>query len=183
MEAFLQKFLLLFALPSVGLPAIFTVSLISATWIPMGSEPALFTYIKLNPTMFWAAILVATAGNTAGGMIDWWLGYGAKLAVFRWRTRERKTDDVQKKRKNPPLGKRYVSWMRRYGPLVLLLSWVPGLGDPLCTLAGWLRLPWRACLLYMAIGKFLRYCTLTALLLWIPTHYWDSLWHWLKSIF
>ena len=40
------------ALPSVGLSAIFTVSLVSATLLPLGSEPAVFGYIKLSPDMF-----------------------------------------------------------------------------------------------------------------------------------
>ena len=60
------------ALPSVGLSAIFTVSLISATLLPLGSEPAVFGFIKLAPDMFWPAILVATVGNTVGGAISYW---------------------------------------------------------------------------------------------------------------
>ncbi len=47
----------------------------------------MFGYIKLNPDTFWPAILVATAGNTVGGAIDWWLGYAAKLALVRYRQR------------------------------------------------------------------------------------------------
>ncbi len=31
------------------------------------------------------------------------------------------------------------------------------MGDPLCTVAGWLKLPFWPCTVYMAIGKFLRY--------------------------
>jgi membrane protein YqaA with SNARE-associated domain len=40
-------------------------------------------------------------------------------------------------------------------------------GDPLCAVAGWLRLAFWPCVFYMAIGKFLRYVTATALLLWV----------------
>jgi membrane protein YqaA with SNARE-associated domain len=60
---------------------LFVVSFISATLLPLGSEPALFGLIKLNPELFWPAMLVATAGNTLGGMLDWWLGYGAHKVV------------------------------------------------------------------------------------------------------
>jgi len=74
----------LLALPSVGLPAIFIVSLISATLLPLGSEPAVFGYIKLSPDMFWPAILVATAGNTIGGAISYAMGLGAEKAFQRW---------------------------------------------------------------------------------------------------
>ena len=39
--------------------------------------------------------------------------------------------------------------------------------DPLCAVAGWLKLPFWPCLLYMAIGKFGRYFTMTAGMLWL----------------
>ena len=42
---------------------------------------------------------------------------------------------------------------------------MPVVGDPLCAVAGWLRLPFWPCLVYMAIGKFLRYLTMTAVLI------------------
>src|SRR5436305_165253 len=87
MDAFIHWLFDTLALPTVGLPAIFVVSLVSATLLPLGSEPAVFGYVKLNPDMFWPAVLVATLGNTVGGAIDWWMGYAAKLAVVRYRLR------------------------------------------------------------------------------------------------
>ena len=63
-------------------------------------------------------------------------------------------------------------WQFRLLALPLLLSWLPVVGDPLCTLAGWWRLPFWPCVLYMAIGKFLRYLSMTSLLLYVP----DSVW-------
>ena len=62
---------------------------------------------------------------------------------------------------------RALDWLERIGPKACLLSWLPGVGDPLCAVAGWLRLPFWPCLLYMAIGKFARYVTMTAVLLWL----------------
>jgi membrane protein YqaA with SNARE-associated domain len=56
----------LLALPAVGLPTVFVVSLLSSTILPMGSEPALLGLVKLNPDLLWMALLVATVGNTAG---------------------------------------------------------------------------------------------------------------------
>ena len=38
-------------------------------------------------------------------------------------------------------------------------------GDPLCAVAGWLKLPFWPCLLYMTIGKFGRYLVFTAALI------------------
>src|SRR3546814_16404745 len=89
MEAWLQAsvhwLLLTLALPRVGLSAIFLVSLLSATLLPLGSEPAVFGYIKLAPDMFWPAVLLATLGNTAGGGIRYAMGLGAEKAYDRWR--------------------------------------------------------------------------------------------------
>ena len=71
------------ALPQFGLSTVFVVSFISATLLPLGSEPAVFGLIKLNPGLFWPAILVATAGNTLGGAVSWWMGLGTHKAVDR----------------------------------------------------------------------------------------------------
>ena len=45
-----------------------------------------------------------------------------------------------------------------------------GPGDPLCAVAGWLRLPFWPCVGYMAIGKFLRYLLYTTALVWLWPH-------------
>ncbi len=141
------------ALPQFGLSTVFVISIISATLLPLGSEPAVFGLIKLNPDLFWPAILVATAGNTIGGAIDWWMGYGAHSALDKYKGRSVHLKALQ--------------WLERLGPKACLLSWLPGVGDPLCAVAGWLRLPFWPCVGYMLVGKFLRYLMMTALLLWV----------------
>ena len=78
MQAQLAALLAALALPGVGLSTVFVVSLVSATLLPLGSEPAVFGLVKLNPAMFWPAIGVATLGNTLGGAICWWMGRGAE---------------------------------------------------------------------------------------------------------
>jgi membrane protein YqaA with SNARE-associated domain len=154
MEAWLHSLLAALSLPQFGLSTVFVVALLSATLLPMGSEPVVFGLVKLNPELFWPAMLVATAGNTIGGAISWWMGYAA----------ERTYEHV---RQHPPGQVRALRWLQRFGPKACLLSWMPVVGDPLCAVAGWLRLAFWRCLLYMAIGKFLRYVTATAALLWV----------------
>lgn len=144
----------LLALPEVGLSTIFVVALVSATLLPMGSEPAVFALVKLNPDLFWPAILVATVGNTLGGGISWAMGFGAHRAVDRMR--HGKATELQALR-----------WLERFGPKACLLSWLPVIGDPICAVAGWMKFPLLPCLGYMAIGKFLRYLTMTAALIWV----------------
>ena len=51
---------------------------------------------------------------------------------------------------------------RRYGTPVLLLACTPIIGDALCAAAGWLRLPWLSCMLWMAAGKAARYALVVA---------------------
>ena len=152
MEAWLQSLLATLALPEYGLSTVFVVSLISATLLPLGSEPAVFGLVKLNADLFWPAILVATAGNTIGGAISWAMGYGAEIAY------ERVT--------HKHVEAKALKWLERFGAKACLLSWLPAVGDPLCAVAGWLRLPFWPCVFYMAIGKFARYVTMTAALLW-----------------
>lgn len=140
------------ALPKYGLSTVFVVAFVSATLLPLGSEPALFGLVKLNPDMLWPGILVASAGNTLGGAVTWWMGYGAESLYERV---ARKKGSV-----------RALHWLERFGPKACLLSWLPGVGDPLCAVAGWLELPFWPCLFYMAIGKLLRYVVMTLALLW-----------------
>ncbi len=119
----------------LGLSSLFLSSFISATLFPGGSEAVLFGLLKVRPELFWAALLTATLGNTLGGMTSYLVG---RLL---------------------PQGRdqRGAEWLRRWGSPVLLLSWLPVVGDGLCVAAGWLRLnPWAATL-FMGLGKAARY--------------------------
>ena len=89
MEAWLHGLLATLSLPRYGLSTVFIVALVSATLLPMGSEPAVFGLVKLDPSLFWPAVLVATAGNTCGGAITWWMGYGAERAYEHLTRRKR----------------------------------------------------------------------------------------------
>ena len=93
------------------------LAFVSATLLPLGSEPAVFGLIKLNPHLFWPAILVATAGNTLGGVVTWWMGYGAHQMVDKYR--------------DSPTHLRALGWLRRIGPPACFLSFLPIIGDPL----------------------------------------------------
>lgn len=148
-----DSLLALLALPEYGLVTLFVAAFIAATLLPIGSEPALFGLLQLNPGIFWSAILVATAGNTLGGMLDWWIGYGAHRVADRYSHSRHHM--------------KALDFLERLGPRACLLAWLPVVGDPLCAVAGWLRLPFWPCAGYMLVGKFLRYLTLTVALLWL----------------
>ena len=147
MDIWIDQLLTLLALPKFSLSAVFVISFISATLLPLGSEPVVYGLIKLNPELFWQVIWVATAGNTLGGAVDWWMGAAAN----------RMTD----RHKGSKVHIRALQWLEKLGPRACLLAWLPLIGDPLCAVAGWLKLPFWPCLFYMALGKFIRYVGMT----------------------
>lgn len=153
MPDWLQTLLTTLALPQYGLSTLFVVAFVSATLLPMGSEPALFGLVQLNPALLWPAIGVATVGNTLGGLTSWAMGLGAHHLADRWR--------------RSPTHLRALDWLQRLGPCACFLSFLPVVGDPLCAVAGWLRLPLLPCALWMAAGKFARYVVMTLALLYV----------------
>jgi membrane protein YqaA with SNARE-associated domain len=94
------------------------------------------------------------------------MGAGAHGIFGRWRQRKHAPT-------HPPVltpeRARAERWVQRYGAPVLLLAWLPVVGDPLCAVAGWLRLPFWSCVVYIAIGKFGRYVALVWALRWVIT--------------
>lgn len=153
MQAWMDSLLALLALPEYGLSTLFIAAFVSATLLPIGSEPVLFGLLQLNPGMFWSAVLVATAGNTLGGMVSWWMGYGVHQVADKYSHSRHHL--------------KALDLLERLGPKACLLAWLPIVGDPLCAVAGWLRLPFWPCAGYMLAGKFLRYLTMTTALLWV----------------
>lgn len=151
MDAWLNPLLTWLALPQYGLSSLFVVSFLSATLLPLGSEPAVFGLIKLSPHLFWPAIAVATVGNTLGGAVSWWMGLASHKVVDKYRHSESHL--------------RALDWLEKLGPKACLLAWLPVVGDPLCAVAGWLKLPFWPCLAYMAVGKLVRYVVMTSALI------------------
>ena len=149
MEYFFQNLLTNVATPEIGLVVLFVCAVLAATLLPLGSEPVLLALLAFYPELVWPSLLVATVGNTLGGAIGWWMGYGAE----RWMAKRLNQDRVT-------VHMRALNWLERIGPPACLGAWLPIIGDPLCVVAGYLRLPFWPCLAYMAIGKGLRYLLL-----------------------
>lgn len=119
-----------------GLGALFASSFLAATILPGGSELVFAGLLMSGAATLWPALLVATLGNTLGGLSSYLIG---RLVP------EKKAAG------------RAIEWVKRRGAAILLLSWVPIIGDALCVAAGWLRVnAWWAAL-FIALGKFARY--------------------------
>lgn len=122
--------------------SLFLSAFLSSTLLPGSSEALLVTYLSqdFDPGML---LLVATAGNTLGGISSWLLGYWLII----------KYPEAVPKKLNP----QSIERLRRWGWPILLFSWLPVIGDPLCLAAGWLRLNIYLSILAIALGKFIRY--------------------------
>ena len=125
-----------FLTSDLSLWGLFISSFLAATLLPGGSEAVLAGVLSLHPELFWPALLLGTLGNTLGGMVSFGMGWMLPM-----------TQQLK-----------HVEKVRHYGAPALLLAWAPLLGDALCLAAGWLRLNWWQAALYMALGKFARYC-------------------------
>lgn len=132
-----------------ALGGLFVASFLAATLLPGGSEAAFLAFIATWPSEYSAALLAATVGNTLGGM--------SSYAIAR----------LLPEKALAKLGEKSLALARRWGAPVLVMAWLPLVGDLLCVAAGWLRLPWLPCLFWMALGKALRYGLLTAGWLWL----------------
>ncbi len=131
-----------------GLAGLFLASFLSATLLPGGSEAVLFAVLRLHPEQMLPALVLATLGNTLGGMVTYAMG----RLLPQHLAPEKLSAAVSTR----------TALARRHGPPVLLLAWAPVIGDALCAAAGWLRLPPLACTLWMAAGKAARYAVVVA---------------------
>ncbi|WP_413283755.1 YqaA family protein [Vibrio sp. MA40-2] len=118
----------------------------SATLLPGASEATFIATLNTHQYTAVSILLVATLGNTLGGVTNYWIGFW-----LPHRTSKEK------------YGHKAVEWLHKYGYAALLLSWLPVIGDPLCLVAGWLRMKFMPCIMLIAFGKAIRYSFLLAL--------------------
>ncbi len=124
-----------------SLAGLAAASFLSATVLPGGSEAVLLAMLLAHPEQRDTALLLATVGNTAGGMVSYAMGRFIPRKELPGR----------------------LALVQRHGAPALLLSWVPLIGDALCITAGWLRLPPLRSAFMMALGKGARYAVIAGL--------------------
>lgn len=136
----------------------FASAFLSATVLPGNSEivfMGLAAKIQLSSTAYFSLpilqlLAAATIGNTLGSLSTYWIA-----RIFPAPNLSEQDSKV-----------RYLlAKFQRYGTLLLLFSWLPIVGDLICVLAGWLRLNWGSSLIFMLIGKTLRYLFLLSLVM------------------
>lgn len=138
----------------MDLIALFISGFTSATLLP-GSSEALFLYLLSREEWNNALLVIVVGlGNSLGGMTNWLIGMLIRSGF------------MQNKRSLPEEKKSFIKaqqWLEQQGAPVLFFSFLPIIGDPLCLIAGLLRIHWLKALFYISLGKFSRYMVLLGL--------------------
>lgn len=127
---------------------LFLGGFLSATLLPGGSEVALMATLNLHHNSPYLVVIVATVGNTLGGVVNYGLGIWIPN-----RTQSQKRSQT------------VLVWLQKYGYWTLLLSWLPLIGDLMCVAAGWLRMKFALSVIMIFFGKAIRYSVLAAVFL------------------
>ena len=130
---------------SLGYWGLFIISFLAATIIPFSSEGVLAAMLinDFNPTLL---LIAASTGNTLGGLSGYILGNIGNWALI---------EKYLKTKKDKVLI--YESRIKKYGALIAFLTWLPFIGDILAIALGFFRVSIYKTILYMSIGKTLRY--------------------------
>ena len=128
-----------------GYAALFTVSFLASTILPLGSE-WLLVMMLVNGYDPLFTIGTATAGNYLGAVTTYLIGmFGGAWLIGKVL------------RVSPEQQERARIHYKRYGSFSLLFSWLPIIGDPLCMVGGVLRINFGLFTLLVASGKLARY--------------------------
>ena len=146
-----------------ALLSLFAGSVLASTLMPGGVEVLLYYQLHFSGHSWISLLVVATAGNTLGGIITYLMGVLLRKGVTGsgWHKKAEslfRIDDKSTQR------------IKRWGVPTLFFSWLPIIGDPLCLAGGYLRLPVWPSVSMIFFGKFMRYC----MLLWIYMQPWAS---------
>lgn len=127
---------------------------VAATLLPAQSEAVFLGFLAAKTVDPLALFLVASLANTAGSVVNWWLGrLIAQGGIERLPVRLR-----------PDPGRLETArgWFAHFGWPSLLFSWLPIVGDPLTFVAGTLNYPLLRFVMLVLAGKAARYAALWA---------------------
>ncbi len=126
---------------------LFLWAFLSATLIPIGSEPYFILLVQEKQTVI-TPVCIASAGNILGGMLLLIAGmYFQKYIKYFGNTESERFNKIRTK-------------IHMYGSPMLLLSWLPIIGDLIVLAAGLLRMPFITALIMISIGKIARFLIL-----------------------
>ncbi|MBD3845326.1 DedA family protein [Bosea sp. SSUT16] len=131
-----------------------SAAFIAATLLPAQSEAVFIGLLAAKSVDPLALFLTASLANTAGSLLNWWLGRliaqrGVEALPVRLRPDPARLAKAQ-------------GWFGRFGWPSLLFAWLPVVGDPLTFVAGTLNFPLGRFILLVLVGKAARYAMLWA---------------------
>ncbi len=135
----------------LGYLGLFLATFLAATIIPFTSEAVVGAMILagFDPLI---CLLIASSGNTLGGMSSYGLGWlGDWNKLHRWLRVHKEKVEFWKVR------------IDRFGAYLALLCWAPFIGDIIAVALGIFRTKPLPVFSYMLIGKAARY----AILIWV----------------
>ena len=100
------------------------------------------------------SLIIATAGNTLGGWLNYGIGY---LGKPEWLTKVGATKE------------KIGNWKQKinqYGVWLALFSWMPFVGDVIGIALGFFKVNLLLSFLFIAIGKFIRYFVIILIFLY-----------------
>jgi membrane protein YqaA with SNARE-associated domain len=127
---------------------------VAATLLPAQSEAVFVGLLAAGSVDPIALFTVASLANTAGSVVNWWLGRLIARGGLE-RLPARLSPD-------PASFAKAQGWFARFGWPSLLFAWLPIGGDPLTFVAGTLNYPLGRFVLLVLIGKAARYAALWA---------------------
>ena len=130
--------------------SLFTISLLSATLLPGGSEALLLYDISQNYSLS-LLLIFATLGNTLGAFINYIIGFKGVDYIL---SKEKQLDKAE-------------VYFQKYGAWALLLSWVPIIGDPLTLVAGVLKYDVKKFIMIVLFAKGVRYIMIASMAIMI----------------
>lgn len=134
------------------LAGLFLLAFSAATLLPLGSEAGLLAMSALSTYSDLALLIVASAGNILGSVLNYWLGRGAL------HYQDRKWFPVSRTALTSS-----QEWFSRWGKWAVLLAWVPVIGDPVTVAAGVMRMNFTHFLILVSLSKTLRYMAVLGL--------------------
>lgn len=131
----------------LGYIGLFLACFLAATIIPFVSEGVLVLFLVAGFDPIYC-LLIATLGNSLGGLTNYLLGMIAK------------PEKVKKLFKHPDKFQKKAKQVSKYGFWLGIFSWTPIVGDPLTILLGFFRVKFIPFLILMTLGKLFRYAVI-----------------------
>lgn len=135
-----------------GYAGMLGAAFLAGSFFPFSSE-AVMTGLQIAGLSAWRLMMVASIGNTLGGMFNYSVGrLGREDWLYRlFRVKPERLEQSER-------------FVRKYGAWMGLLAWLPLLGSVITIALGLLRVSWWRSLVAVFIGKTARYAVLALLL-------------------